>query len=319
MRLWQQSMIFLARNESVKNFMQSRRALSELSMRFVGGKTVSEAVGKARLLKSQGLTSSLFYLGEYVEDLTIIEQTVSELKSIIKCLSDAKLDIHVSVDSTQIGYQIDHEICSNNASDLAREIGTVISNTNHSTRNFLMLDMEDSSVTQATLDLYNKLKSESLPVAITLQAYLYRTQKDLTNVIQSGGSVRLVKGAFAEGKQIAFTNRDDIDANFLKLADMMLSDEAHNTGFYPVFGTHDDQMIDKIIEIADRRNWNKNEYEFEMLFGVRDEYQKKLVQDGEQLRLYLPFGTDWWPYAVRRVGESLKNAKFLFRSLFRSV
>lgn len=319
MRLWQQSMIYLARNESVKSYMQSHRAMSELSMRFVGGKNVLEASEKARMLRSQEVASSLFYLGEYVEDLTTIDQTVSELKSIIEYLSEAKLDIHISVDPTQIGYQIDHEICSNNASVLAREISKLIDDTNHSSRNFLMLDMEDSSVTQATLDLYKKLKSESLPVAITLQAYLYRTEKDLINIIQRGGAVRLVKGAFAEGKQISYTNRDDIDANFLKLADLMLTEEAHNTGFYPIFGTHDDKMIEKIIEIASRRNWNKNEYEFEMLYGVRDEYQKKLVQDGEQLRLYLPFGTDWWPYAVRRVGESPKNAKFLLRSIFGSI
>lgn len=318
MRLWQQSMIFLARNESVKNFMQGRSAMSKLSMRFVGGKNVLEAADKARVLKSQGITSSLFYLGEYIEDLSTIDQTVSELKSIIKYLSGGNLDIHISVDPTQIGYQIDREMCSNNASLLAREIIKLINSANPSTKNFLMLDMEDSSVTQATLDLYKILKSESLPVAITLQAYLYRTKKDLINIIQRGGAVRLVKGAFAEGKHIAYTNRDDIDANFLELADLMLTEEAQKTGFYPIFGTHDDKMIEKIIEIASRRNWKKNEYEFEMLYGVRKEYQKKLLQDDEQLRLYLPFGTDWWPYAVRRVGESPENAKFLIRAILGS-
>ena len=95
----------------------------------------------------------------------------------------------------------------------------------------------------------------------------------------------------------------------------MLSEEAHRAGFYPIFGTHDDRIISRVIEIANRRKWRKEEYEFEMLYGVRVEYQKELIQAGEQLRLYLPFGTDWWPYAVRRVGESSKNAKFLIKSL----
>jgi proline dehydrogenase len=129
--------------------------------------------------------------------------------------------------------------------------------------------------------------------------------------IQNGGAVRLVKGAFAEGKKIAFTNRDDIDHNYIRLADMMLSGEARETGFYPIFGTHDDRLIDRIIEIAHSRKWKKEEYEFEMLYGVRNEYEEELVRAGEQLRLYLPFGTDWWPYSVRRVGESPKNARFL--------
>lgn len=309
-------MIFLARNEHVKNFMQSRKAMLELLTRFVGGNDFTDAADKARVLKIQGISSSLFYLGEYVEDLVIIDQTVSQLKFISKRLSALQLDVHISVDPTQIGYQIDSKICENNAFDLAHEIKLVTDGSGQSIRNFLMLDMEDCSVTQATLDLYEKLRAESLPAAITLQAYLYRTENDLKNVIQNGGAVRLVKGAFAEGKNIAFTNRGNIDANFIKLADMMLSDEAHSTGFYPIFGTHDDRMISKIIEIANRRKWEKEEYEFEMLHGVRGDYQEKLVQAGEQLRLYLPFGTDWWPYAVRRVGESHKNAKFLIKSLF---
>ena len=315
MRFWQQSMIFLARNESVKNFMQSRKAMSDLSMRFVGGKNVSEAADRAKMLKDQGISSSLFYLGEYVEDLEIITQTVNELKSIAKRLAMQRLGVHISVDPTQIGHQIDSNICVNYAFDLANEIRLITNDTGLSLKNFLMLDMEDSSVTQATLDLYRKLRTESLPAAITLQAYLHRTESDLISVIQNGGAVRLVKGAFAEGKNIAYTSREDININFIKLADLMLSEEAHRAGFYPIFGTHDDRMISIVIEIANRRKWGKEEYEFEMLYGVRVEYQKELIQAGEQLRLYLPFGTDWWPYAVRRVGESSKNAKFLIKSL----
>jgi len=295
--------------------MQSRAIMSELSMRFVGGKDVAIAVDRANILKSQGFTSSLFYLGEYVEDLSIIAKTTTELKSIAKCLAESHLDVHISVDPTQIGYQIDAKICNDNAFDLAHEIKMHADGTGQTARNFLMLDMEDSSITSATLDLYKKLRSESLPIAITLQAYLFRTENDLSNIIQNGGAVRLVKGAFAEGKNIAFVNRGDIDANFIKLADLMLSEESHKNGFYPIFGTHDDRIIDRIIEIAHIRKWNKEEYEFEMLYGVRSEYQEKLVRNGERLRLYLPFGTDWWPYAVRRVGESPKNAKFLIKAV----
>ena len=318
MQLWQQSMIFLARNKAVKNFMQNRATMSELAMRFVGGKDVFEAVEKSRVLQSQGRKASLFYLGEYVEDLSIINQTVSALKAIIRNLAASKLDMHISVDPTQIGYQIDADICRDNAFEIGKEIKKVTTVEKGTSKNFLMLDMEDSSVTEATLRLYEALTEASLPAALTLQAYLYRTENDLQKIVRKGGAVRLVKGAFAEGKDVAFTNRSTIDGNFMKLAAVMLSDEARQKGFYPIFATHDDTLIDKIIELAGKQGWDKKEYEFEMLYGIRVELQEKLIQNGEQLRLYLPFGTDWWSYAVRRVGESPKNAKFLVRALVAS-
>ena len=315
MRLWQQCMIFLARNEYVKQFMQSRATMSTLSRKFVGGKHVHDVVEEAKTLKSRGITSSLFYLGEYIDNKEIISQTVTELKSIVKRLAESELDVHISVDPTQIGYQLDFRLCQEHAFDLANEIKSIFDSGNLHSRNFFMLDMEDSTVTQSTIELYKRLRAKSLPAAITLQAYLYRTKNDLKDTILSGGAVRLVKGAFAEGKSIAFTNRGDIDRNFIELAKMMLSEEAYQAGFYPIFGTHDDRIIEEIINIADARGREKDAYEFEMLYGVRSEYQEELVQAGEKLRLYVPFGTDWWPYAVRRVGESPKNAKYLLKSL----
>ena len=318
MRVWQQSMIFLARHKAVKDFMQNHATMSELAMKFVGGKDVLEAVEKSRFLKSQGCQVSLFFLGEYVEDLSIINQTVSTLKAIIRNLAISNLDVHISVDPTQIGYQIDEDICRDNAFEIAKEIKDVTTKTKSTSKNFLMLDMEDSSVTGATITLYEALTEASLPTALTLQAYLYRTKSDLQKIVSEGGAVRLVKGAFAEGKDVAFTNRATIDDNFMKLATVMLSDEARQKGFYPIFATHDDKLIDKIIDLAGKQGWKKEEYEFEMLYGVKGELQGKLVQNGEQLRLYLPFGTDWWSYAVRRVGENPKNLAFLVRSLVAS-
>jgi len=314
MKLWQQFMISLARNKMIKDFIQSRAAMSDLAKRFVGGKNVQEAIQKSQLLKSQQRNSSLFYLGEYVEELSVINQTVLELKAIIALLGTSSLDIHISVDPTQIGYQIDKKICHENAFVLAREIKNAIKQ-NGNLRNFLMIDMEDSSITESTIKLYDELIAASLPTAITLQAYLLRSENDLQNIVKNGGTVRLVKGAFAEKKDIAYTKRTSIDENYMKLAEIMLSDEARLKGFYPIFATHDSKIAERIIALADKQGWNKKEYEFEMLYGVQVELQNELIQKGEQLRLYLPFGTDWWSYAVRRVGESPKNAKFLLKTL----
>ncbi len=314
MQLWQQVMISLARNKTIKDFIQSRAAMSDLAKRFVGGKNVQEAIQKSQLLKSQQRNSSLFYLGEYVEELSVIDQTILELKAIIALLGASNLDIHISVDPTQIGYQIDEKICRENAFVLAHEIKNAIKQ-NGNSRNFLMIDMEDSTVTESTIKLYDELIVASLPAAITLQAYLLRSENDLRNIVKNGGAVRLVKGAFAEKKDIAYTKRTSIDENYIKLAKIMLSDEAQLKGFYPIFATHDGKIAERIIALADKQGWSKKEYEFEMLYGVQVELQNELVQKGEQLRLYLPFGTDWWSYAVRRVGESPKNAKFLLKTI----
>jgi proline dehydrogenase len=316
MRMWQQCMIFLARHQGVKNFMQNRATMSELSRRFVGGKDVAQAVEQSRALQSQGRKASLFYLGEYVEDASVIDQTVAALKATASSLADSNLDVFICVDPTQIGHQIDAALCRRHAFEISREIKQVTQGADGATRNFLMLDMEDSSITQATISLYEALVDAGLPAALTLQAYLFRTKGDLHKIVVQGGTVRLVKGAFAEGKDVALIHRSAIDASFMNLAALMLSDEARRNGFYPIFATHDDGLIDRIIAMADRGAWPKEAYEFEMLYGVRSDLQAKLVQRGEQVRLYVPFGTDWWPYAVRRVGESPKNARFLLRSLF---
>jgi proline dehydrogenase len=318
MRLWQKGMIFLARNKNIKNFMQSRRTMSALTARFVGGKDVLAAVEKSRYLKSQKRNTSLFYLGEYVEDISAVNQSVSEIKKIIKRLAYNGQCIHISIDPTQIGYQIDEKICRTNAFEIAEEYKRAIKDTGGDSKNLLMLDMEDSSVTDATIKLYEALREASVPAAITLQAYLFRTETDMKKIVKEGGAVRLVKGALAENKKVAFTNRSATDRNYLKLAELMLSEKVKNKGFYPIFATHDDKIINKIIEIAEDNGWKKEEYEFEMLYGVRIDLQDKLIKNGEQLRLYLPFGTDWWPYAIRRIGESFKNASFLLRTLLAS-
>lgn len=315
MSLWQQTMIALARHQSLKTFMQSRGAMSELATRFVGGRDVAEAAATSAGLNSKGYRTSQYYLGEYVEDLSVINRTVSELKAIVVKLADLNLETHVSVDPTQIGWQVSEDLCRANARSVAEEIRLRTTGMAASSKNLLMLDMEDSSVTTATVELYETLRRDNLPVAVTLQAYLFRSEADVGRILQNGGVVRLVKGAFAESSRIAFSTRSEVAANYRRLAGMMLSDEARRAGFYPVFATHDAALIGDIVAIASRRGWRREEYEFEMLFGVRRQLQEQLIRDGAQLRLYLPFGTDWWPYAVRRVGENPRNVNFLVRSL----
>ena len=179
-----------------------------------------------------------------------------------------------------------------------------------------MFDMEDSSVTDATIALHNALADRHMPVALTLQAYLRRTVDDMQAQVRRGSKVRLVKGAFVAGPEIAFTGNKEIKANYRRLIDIMLSSEARNTGFYPIIATHDDKLHDYAIAKAREKGWAPGAYEFEMLLGVREDVSAALAKSGERVRLYVPFGRDWWPHAARRIGENPANAVLLARSLF---
>lgn len=179
----------------------------------------------------------------------------------------------------------------------------------------LMLDMEDHSFVQRTLDLHSLLLRENIPAAVTVQAYLYRSEQDIRQLIEKGATVRLVKGAFVGTRDYAWTKKADVTRNYIHLARMLLSPAAEARGVYPAFGTHDDRVISIIKETVREQGRAVSPFEFEMLYGVRPNLQKQLVDEGYRVRLYLPFGTDWWPYAIRRVGENPKNLKFVLRNL----
>jgi proline dehydrogenase len=231
-------------------------------------------------------------------------------------LGAAGLDVHLSVDPTQAGAMRSWDECRANVRTLAR---TVADNTPDERdpvrRDVLMIDMEDSSVTEPTLELYRALRREGLPVAVTVQAYLHRTPDDLDSLVRDGAMVRLVKGAFAEPPGLAFTSRRERDDAYRRSLATLLSPEARERGVRPVFGTHDDRMVDLAAHVAGANGWKPGEWEVEMLLGVRPDYQRELVDRGVRLRLYLPFGRDWWPYSIRRVGEKPGNALFVLRTL----
>lgn len=314
MRLWQRSMIALARNETIKSFMQRRTSMTSLARNFVGGLTIQQAIKTSIQLDNRSIKTSFFYLGEYVKDESKIEETIQEIINIPKALLETDLEIFISVDPTQIGYLVNHEVLNRNLNMISYTIKEIIKDRKGS-KYTLMLDMEDHTLVDVTIQLYDKLVKKKYNPAITLQAYLKRTENDLISIIDNGGKVRLVKGAFVAGPDISFVHKDEIKRNFIKLSKLMLSYNAKEKGFYPIFATHDDKLIEEIISFAEKRRWNKDEYEFEMLYGVRKNYQEDLAERGYRIRAYLPFGEDWWPYAIRRVGENPGNISLLFKAL----
>ncbi|HYM03397.1 MAG TPA: proline dehydrogenase family protein [Stellaceae bacterium] len=312
-RAWQTAMIGLARSRRVKHWVQQRRAASDLATRYVAGATAAAGVERARsLLDAHGIRASLFYLGEYVDSAGLVAENVAAKREIADLLGRAGLDVHVSVDPTQIGYALDPALARANLFAIAEAVARAAAE-RHGVH-ALMLDMEDDSVTDATIGFHAALSAAGLPAALTLQAYRRRTEADLLPLLRAGTRVRLVKGAFAAGSAIAFTRQGEIKANFRRLIDLMLSPAARDAGFYPIIATHDHRLHAHALERAAAHGWKQGAYEFEMLLGVRGDVAAGLARRGERVRLYVPFGRDWWPHAVRRIGENPRNAWLLARS-----
>ena len=314
MRIWQKAMIGLARSESVTRRVQASRKLTRFAGQFVGGEDHGKATLRAAELKAAGLSASLFYLGEYVQDPAEIGRTTDALKAVAAGAAEQGLDVHLSVDPTQIGSMMSWDECRRNAEELARTVSR------HAAGgcDVLMLDMEDSSVVQPTLDLYFHLRGLGLPAAVTVQSYLHRTEDDLTALVADGAMVRLVKGAFAEPVSVAVTRREERDEAYRRAVVALFSAEAKRRGVRPVLGTHDHRMVEFARHAARAGGWSADEWEVEMLLGVRPQYQKELVEAGVSVRLYLPFGSEWFPYSIRRVGENPANLAFVLRAAFGS-
>jgi len=313
-RAWQNAMIGLARSARLTRFVQGSRLGATLARRYIAGATSEAALARATQLKTTGsIRGSLFFLGEYVSDLATIETTVLEQLSIVAQLAGSPLDLHVSVDPTQIGHMLDPALARRNAFAVAEAIAAAPKDATRVTA--MMIDMEDQSFTDPTIALHDALRDGGLPVALTLQAYLRRTEADLSRQIARGAHVRLVKGAFVAGAATSFTHRAEIKANSRRLIDLMFSPAARDSGFYPSIATHDEALQRYAAERAAANGWPDDAWEIEMLLGVRDPLATALAASGRRVRLYLPFGRDWWPYAIRRIGENPANAILLARSL----
>lgn len=311
MSLFQKTAIALARSPGAGRAMRALAARTSLARRFVGGADVEAAVRTAaRLREAHGIRASLFYLGEYVADPAAIEHNTQQAMQACAALGRAGLDVHVSIDPTAIGYMRDDALGRGNA----RRIAAAARQAAGGGRDWVVLDMEDSGLRERTCALHAELLGAGLPAGLTLQARRRRTPVDLAWAIGQRTSLRLVKGAFPE-RALDHAGRAHIDQAYLDAAAIMLSPQARAAGFLPVFGTHDDRLAGAIMALARERGWGADKFEFEMLYGVRPDWQLALRRLGYAVRVYLPFGADWWPYAVRRVGEHPRNAWLLARSL----
>ena len=310
-RGWQRTMIWLACQDGLRTRIEGSARLAALSRRYVAGADVATARRRAADLAAAGITTSIYYLGEYVATPELVEDNVTGILAALAGFGPADLDWFISVDPTQIGYSIAEEPGWANAQRIGEAVKALPDAASHP----MMIDMEDASVVGQTIGVYEKLRAAGVPAALTLQAYLFRTQDDFQRLASEGATIRLVKGAFVASGKLAYTRKRDIDDAYLRLCLLALSPAMQAAGHRPIFATHDDRLLDILLPVAKANGWRPGEYEIEMLLGVREPYQRQLAAAGQPVRVYVPFGAAWWPYSIRRVGENPANGRFVLRAL----
>jgi len=250
------------------------------------------------------MLASLDYLGENVATIADAQRARDSYLEIFERIAKEKLHANVSCKLTQLGLDINTDFCQ----------GLVLSLTERALGfdNFLRVDMEGSLYAQRTIDLVKRARGRNPAVGTVIQSYLYRSEGDIKDLLSYGCRIRLCKGAYKELPEIAYPHKRDVDANFVRLMQMLLP-----SGFYHAIATHDPRMIAETIRFAAAQRISKDDFEFQMLYGVRTDLQRRLVRDGYRLRIYIPFGKDWFPYFMRRLAERPANLGFLARNFFR--
>ncbi len=308
MQVLRSALIALSHNRPLRRFSQHSRLGSRLSSRFIAGMTMQDALRVAEAVNRQGIAVTLDSLGESVASEIDAHRAADSYHEMLDAIAARRLDAHISVKLTQMGLEQSPALAESIAASLARHA--------HATNNFVRIDMEDSRLTQVTLDIVRRLHARTElrgAIGVVIQAYLYRSQDDIEQLLIDGIRVRLCKGAYNEPPEVAFPRKADVDANFLRLATMLLNSPLHHA-----LATHDEAMINAIKAFAAKHEISPARFEFQMLYGVRRDLQRQLVKEGYQVRVYVPFGPEWYPYFMRRLAERPANLLFLARNLLRS-
>jgi proline dehydrogenase len=299
--------ISLSESKSLRSFAEKSWAGRRVSRRFVAGTEIEDALAATRAMNQLGLSVSVDNLGENVTNVEEARHSAQLYHHMLDQMNSQKLDANVSLKLTHMGLDVDE--------NAAYEI--TLSVVEHATRigNFVRVDMEGSAYTQRTLDFVRRLhgRPDFAPhVGAVIQSYLHRSEKDIEQLVAESIRVRLCKGAYKEPPDIAFPEKADVDANYVKLMKLLLK-----SGVYHGIATHDENMIRATIEFARAEQIPPAAFEFQMLYGVCRDLQQKLIKDGWRCRVYIPFGTEWYPYLMRRLAERPANAIFILKNLFR--
>jgi proline dehydrogenase len=280
-----------------------RRAVS----RFMPGETASDALTAAVALRERSVGSVFTRLGENITDPAEAEAATLQYLELLGRIRAMELGSELSVKLTQLGLDLDPELCYKNLDRIIEQAGS---------QSVVWIDMESSNYVDVTLDLYRRARKAYPNVGVCLQAYLYRTMNDLASLLLLGPAIRLVKGAYEEPRDTAFPRKADVDENYFALAKELLSDSAQAAGVRAAFATHDRKLIQRIIQYAESKRLGKNSFEFQMLYGIQTDQQYRLAREGWKSIVLVAYGSFWFPWYMRRLAERPANVWFVVRNLF---
>ncbi|HLH62329.1 MAG TPA: proline dehydrogenase family protein [Ktedonobacteraceae bacterium] len=298
------TLLYLAQNNRVRNFVIHNRATRSVSRRFVAGEVLDDAVAATRALNQRGMHVSLDHLGENVSDAQEAISAAQDYINLLDCIKQSGIDANISIKLTALGLDISQELCEQNVArilEYAQQFPI-----------FVRIDMESSAYTGRTVDITLRMHERFEHVGTVIQSCLYRSKKDIEQLIAQGVRVRLVKGAYKEPRSVAFQNKSEVDHNYVRLMTMLLQH-----GNYPAIATHDEAIINATCKFARDNGISKLAFEFQMLYGIRRDLQEKLVGQGYHMRIYVPYGSQWYPYLMRRMAERPANLLFVMSNMIR--
>jgi len=295
-----QAFLSMSNSRELQNVALHNRAARRFALRFVAGETLAQAVRAIIALNKAGIKATFDQLGENVASVQAANQAADCYIDILDTIESSGIDSNVSLKLTQMGLDVDEEACFQNVCRICERAKEL--------NNFVRLDMESSAYTDRTLGMFRRLWHDAgyRNVGVVLQSYLYRTESDVREMNELGARVRLCKGAYNEPEEVAFPKKADVDANYAKLTRLLLTE-----GNYPGIATHDSRLIEYTKRFAASRGIGPEKFEFQMLYGVRREMQTDLVAQGYNMRVYVPYGKEWYPYFMRRLAERPANVVFI--------
>ena len=298
------TLLYLAHNRNLRDFITHNYATRGISRRFVAGEEVDEAIDATRVLNGRSLQVALDHLGENVSEAEQARASAQDYIRAIERIKQTGVDANISVKLTALGLDISQELCEQNVRSILEYAQQYAI--------FVCIDMEGSDYTEQTVDITLRLHKQFEYVGTVIQSYLYRSKKDIEQLIAQGVRVRLVKGAYKEPKEIAFQQKTEVDRNYVRLMMMLLS-----RGNFPAIATHDEAIINAACKYVRDNGISKSAFEFQMLYGIRRDLQEKLVSQGYNVRIYVPYGSQWYPYFMRRLAERPANLVFVLSNAFR--
>lgn len=281
-----------------------KAVVGQVAKRYIAGTALRDAVRVVKELNSMGMMTTIDLLGEDVKDAGEAHQVRDNIIPILRAIKENQLDSNMSIKPTQLGLRIDKELGYQNIRSLVDEARRLA--------NFVRIDMEDAQTTDGTLEIYRRLRREGFTnTGVVIQAYLHRSESDVRALVKEGANVRLCKGIYNESRSIAYKGRQEIRDNFLKLLHIILEG-----GSYAGIATHDDYLIDGAYDLIQKLGLKPAQYEFQMLLGVRESRRDQIVRDGHRLRVYAPYGEQWYAYSTRRLKENPYMAWYITKAIF---